>query len=162
MPARLTRQANTRHYSAQRATVGMARTQATTTLRKWRLPISEDDAALVVSELATNAVRMSKPTDQIILHLRWVGTGLLIGVWDSSTKMPTVNTIAELTLDDIAPDPDALEHDDDRAGGRGLPLVQTLATALQVERTHSPIGKWVVALLPAMTIAMQDEHDGAA
>ena len=125
--ATVTSQARTRHYPAQRAIVGMARDQATTMLREWRLPVSVDDAALVISELVTNAIRMSRPTDQITLHLRWIGIGLVIGVWDSSTETPAVGTVGDLTLDDIAPDPGALEDDDDRAGGWGLPLVQARA-----------------------------------
>lgn len=53
----------------------MARNQTITALCKWRLPVSVDDAALVVSELVTNAIRTSEPTDQITLHLRWFGIG---------------------------------------------------------------------------------------
>src|SRR5437868_5664851 len=148
MTATVTRQASTHHYPAQHVNVGMARKQAAATLYEWRLPVSIDDAVLVVSELVTNAIRMSEPTDQVTLHLRWIGIGLVIGVWDSSTTMPTVGTFGELTLDDIASDPGALGYDDDRAGGWGLPLVQMVATAFKVERTSSPIGKWVTAILP--------------
>ncbi|MFI0411185.1 ATP-binding protein [Actinomadura sp. 3N508] len=140
----------------------MARNQTITALCKWRLPVSVDDAALVVSELVTNAIRTSEPTDQITLHLRWFGIGLVIGVWDASTEMPIVGMVRTLAPDDITPDPRALGDDDDRPGGWGLPLVQAVATAFHVERTHSPIGKWVTALLPTTANAIREERDGVA
>ncbi|WP_396452175.1 ATP-binding protein [Actinomadura sp.] len=162
MTATLSVHAKTRHYPAQPVIVAMARDQVITTLRRWHLPVSLDDAELTISELATNAVRTSRPTDRISIHLRQKGLGLLIGVWDASASMPTVATIGDLTLEDIVPDPQALEHENDRTGGWGLPLVHAIAGALQVERTFSPKGKWVIALLPAISIGMEGDRHGAA
>ncbi|WP_131740471.1 ATP-binding protein [Actinomadura roseirufa] len=142
-----TRLAGTRYYPAQRSIVGAARRQVAAMLCEWRLPVSMDDAELTVSELVTNAVRLSGPSDQVAVHLRWIGIGLVIGVWDSSPAMPIASTVGGLTLDDITPDPKALEDDDNRAGGWGLPLVEAVASAFQVERTSSPAGKWVITLL---------------
>lgn len=133
---------STCRYPAKRAIVGAARDQATTAVRDWRLPVSVDDAALVVSELVTNAIRISGPADRVILHLQWIDIGLVIGVWDHSTEMPELNK--------IAPDPGALEHDEDQVGGWGLPLVQAVTAELHVDRTYSPAGKWVTALLNSM------------
>ncbi|WP_147339384.1 ATP-binding protein [Actinomadura spongiicola] len=160
MTTTLTCRARTHHYSAQRSAVGLARDEAAAALREWRVPVSGDDLALVVSELLTNALRVSGPTEQLALHLRWIGTGLTIGVWDSSTEMPTVGAVGDLTLDDIAPDSEALGLDGDRAGGWGLPIVQAVASSLQVARTHSPIGKWVIAVLPVIAVATRNERGG--
>lgn len=155
------RKASILHYPAHPVIVGMARNQAISLIQKWSLPVALDDAALIVSELATNAVRISKPADQVALHLRQVDLGLAIGVWDSFQSPPIASTAGELTLDDTVPDPEALAHDD-RAGGWGLPLVQTLAAEFQVMLTSKPTGKWVTALLPATTKALKDATHGAA
>ncbi|WP_067469532.1 ATP-binding protein [Actinomadura macra] len=162
MTTTVTRCTSTRRFTALSSSVGLARDQIATAVHKWRLPVSLDDAVLVVSELVTNAIRMSRPTDQVILHLRWISIGLVIGVWDSSTTMPTVGALGDLTLDDIVPDPEALGPDDDRTGGWGLPLVQMVAGAFQVERTASPIGKWVIALLPTIVTGMKNQGGGVA
>ncbi|WP_169809350.1 ATP-binding protein [Actinomadura chibensis] len=148
MTVTVTSQVSICHYPAKPTVVGMARDHTSAALRDWRAPVSVDDAVLVVSELVTNAIRISGSTDRVTLRLQWIGHGLVLGVWDGSTEMPTVDTTGDPTLDEIDPDPAALGCGDDRMGGWGLPLVRALTVAFQVERTYSPIGKWVTALLP--------------
>jgi len=151
MTASATRLASTRHYPARLEIVGVARRQAVSALRKWRVPVRHDDLALVMSELLSNAVRMSGLADQIKVSLRWTGAGLAIGVWDSCADLPVLATSP--IPGDITPDPTALD-DGDRVGGWGLQLVQSVATAFQTRRTSSPAGKWVIALLPAASPQM--------
>ena len=92
------------------------------TLTKWGATSSIDDALLVVSELATNAVKVTGITDP---HPRWgarddlkfIGVSLLgfdasivIEVWDCDPHPPTMKN-----------------EDPDAESGRGLQLVTAVA-----------------------------------
>ncbi|MFC8826677.1 ATP-binding protein [Streptomyces sp. NPDC057137] len=103
--------------------VSCARAFAACTLRWWGAAHVMDDALLVVSELVTNAVKATGPrtptptwTDVTAQHilgvqLRVDGLSLYVEVWDSGRE---VIAAGAPTLDD--------------EGGRGLLIVQTLAT----------------------------------
>lgn len=118
--------------------VSCARAFATCTLRRWGAPHATDDALLVVSELVTNAVKAVGPprrsdvtADHILgVQLRLDGTSLYVEVWDSGHEALSAGTP---TLDD--------------EGGRGLLLVQTLATRWGTYRPAAG-GKIVWAELP--------------
>jgi len=80
---------------------------------EWRLASLRDDATLIVSELATNAVRASSALDgrpPVWLRLLSDRADLLIEVWDMSPYAPVI----------ASPDSDALS-------GRGLLLVAGIA-----------------------------------
>nr|BFE30758.1 hypothetical protein GCM10010200_030090 [Actinomadura rugatobispora] len=70
----------------------------------------------------------------------------MVQVWDASDEQPTPRTAIELELDDITPDPNALDegHQSDEIGGLGLPLVMALADEIGIDPTP-PKGKWVWA-----------------
>lgn len=112
-------------------------------LGEWGVGKGADDVVLVVAELVANAVRCAPGREVRVKVGREVG-GVLVAVWDSSDVMPVVRALAE--ADDVVPDPCALEpgHED---GGRGLPIVQALASRCGVRRTE-PCGKWVWAEVP--------------
>ncbi|MBO3752947.1 ATP-binding protein [Streptosporangiaceae bacterium NEAU-GS5] len=98
--------------------VKTARDVTRTTLRKWGLAELSDDAALVASELVTNAVRYALypqgPSDDhpITLMLLRVTPHVLLAVADPSNEVPTPK------------EPDFVsEH------GRGLYIVETYSQA---------------------------------
>ena len=94
-----------------------------------------EDARLVVTELATNAVVHAQSGFEVVVGLR--GRHLEISVDDASSELP-------------AP---ALEVGPDRTGGRGLPIISRLAEQWGVEPT--PAGKriWVrLALDPDRSV----------
>jgi anti-sigma regulatory factor (Ser/Thr protein kinase) len=93
--------------------VPCARLHAVNVLAEWGLGDLADDAALVVSELMTNAVRASAALPArppVLLHLTAAQWSLRVEVHDSSPLEPVLRT----------PDPGA-EH------GRGLAVVMALS-----------------------------------
>lgn len=117
--------------------VSCARAFATRTLRWWGVTHVTDDALLVVSELVTNAVKATGPrtphprwtditADHVLgVQLRLDGPCLYVEVWDSGHETLAARTP---TLDD--------------EGGRGLLLVQTIATRWGTYRP--PVGGKIV------------------
>jgi anti-sigma regulatory factor (Ser/Thr protein kinase) len=105
---------------------GKARRFTTAQLASWGRDDIIDDAALVVSELATNAVVRSD--EPVLLHLVLVDSVLRIEVGDTARG-----------------DPDVAEQSPDRIGGRGLAIVMALSAAWGVG--PSPQGKVVWAAL---------------
>ncbi|WP_345434587.1 ATP-binding protein [Actinoallomurus vinaceus] len=93
------------------------------------------DAELIISELATNAVKAA-PGKLIKVMITRVGAESVLSVWDPAPEFPAVNA-----------DPFAdLEDDDfDHNGGRGLLLVRSLAIAWGCTATPDQGGKWVWA-----------------
>ncbi|GII78980.1 ATP-binding protein [Sphaerisporangium rufum] len=101
----------------QADSVKTARDVTRTTLRGWGLPEIGDDAALVVSELVTNAVRYTRHSivrageHPITLTLLRLAPHVLLAVSDPSDEAP------------VAKEPDFVsEH------GRGLYIVDTYST----------------------------------
>lgn len=111
-------------------------------LSKWQAALIEDDVLLVASELVTNAISATgvlteKPTwDELerlgLVHVRLVGLrdSVVVEVWDVSDEPPRLQRVG-----------------DDAEGGRGLFLVQQLATRWGSYRTTG--GKAVWAQLAA-------------
>ncbi|WP_159766054.1 ATP-binding protein [Streptomyces sp. HM190] len=106
-------------------------------LRLWQLEEHVETATLIMSELATNAVRASnesdpQPTDDVVIggQLRAIETSLFVEVWDRTSTTP------------VRKDPDQGAE-----GGRGLLLVD--AVAKQWNIYHPSVGgKIVWAELP--------------
>lgn len=127
---------------ATRTTPGQVRTLVGFRLTEWGLLAIADDVQLVASELVTNALR-STPDREIRVRLTREPGSVLLGVWDSSDELPMARPMAEPSLDELVPDPRALEVGHDAGtGGRGLPIVEALSTRCGVDRTR-PHGKWV-------------------
>lgn len=82
-----------------------------------------EDARLVVSELVGNAVRHARPLADGTMHVAWVAgpTGLDIAVTDGGA----------LTT------PERTEVDHSALAGRGLSIIETLASRWWVESTRS-------------------------
>ncbi|MEV5824296.1 ATP-binding protein [Spirillospora sp. NPDC052242] len=122
--------------------VGLARTLAGARLQKWGCFHISDDALLIVSELVTNAARQT-PHEEIRFQLSRDVGGVVIAVWDSSPEVPRrPEPVVELTLDDL----DACGGGFEDGGGRGLSIVQTLASHCGVTKDPNG-GKWVWARL---------------
>jgi signal transduction histidine kinase len=92
-----------------------ARAATKRVLPRWRLAALLDPVLLVVSELVGNAVRHGRPP--VDLRLRKAGQGVRVAVHD----------------DDSAP-PTAVEATRDAESGRGLLLVDALASESGVEQ----------------------------
>lgn len=100
-----------------------------------------DDALLIATELVTNAAKAT-PGMPIRVRMSRDRGEVVLAVWDSSDRTPTVNPPQAATLDGLDVSP---EHWDDN-GGWGLPIVAALATDCGYE--HEPSGgKWVWARL---------------
>ncbi|TDC79429.1 ATP-binding protein [Actinomadura sp. 7K507] len=122
--------------------VGRVRSLVDFQLGDWGLSRMAADMCLIASELVTNALECA-PGREIRVRLRREPEGVLLGVWDPSDEMPVVHALDELTLADVAPDPDALDPGHEAGTcGRGLPIVEALSSEWQVEKT-APHGKWV-------------------
>jgi anti-sigma regulatory factor (Ser/Thr protein kinase) len=101
--------------------VPCARLHTVSVLAEWGLGDLADDAALVISELMTNAVRASAALPArppVLLHLTAGQRSLRVEVHDSSPSEPVL----------CAPDPGA-EH------GRGLAVVAALSARYGSQRT---------------------------
>ncbi|TYK50943.1 ATP-binding protein [Actinomadura decatromicini] len=113
-------------------------------LLEWRMREIVDDVLLIADELVANAVQ-STPDRDIHVRFRRAVTVVEFAVWDSSAELPVLRPVVEMTLDDVLPDPCALEPG--RAdGGRGLHIVRALASDCGVRKTE-PTGKWVWAAI---------------
>jgi anti-sigma regulatory factor (Ser/Thr protein kinase) len=130
------------------AAPGFARTLMERRLNKWGYSHIVDDALLVTAEMVTNAAQAT-PGEEITLLCRWEANAVLVEVWDSSPEPPVPAPMIELTLDNL----DLAEADFDTNGGRGLHIVQALATEwghrfdpIDPATGHS-CGKWVWARL---------------
>ncbi|MEV0888828.1 ATP-binding protein [Streptomyces microflavus] len=115
-------------------------------LSKWQAALIEDDVLLVASELVTNAVTVTgvlpKPPawDELerlgLVHVRLVGLSdsVVVEVWDVSDEPPRLQRVG-----------------DDAEGGRGLLLVQELATRWGSYRTTGGKAVWAqVAVRPPL------------
>lgn len=108
-----------REFTAELASVRLARQFATEALRGWELAALVDPVTLIVSELATNAVVHAR--SPFSLRLELAPTALRIEVADCGSGLPNL----------VAPDPTG-------AGGRGLLLVAQLSVAWGVEAGSPP------------------------
>lgn len=130
-------------WSRHRSCVGMARRELGTALAGWGLSELEDSAALVLTELLSNAVRHARVAGRQI-ETRFVARpdGLRIEVHDASPDPPEPRT----------PEPES-------CGGRGLILVDALADTWGVSERNGP-GKIVWADLSLTSQANEGRSDG--
>jgi serine/threonine-protein kinase RsbW len=113
-------------------TVGRAREELARTLCSWELGHLEDTAALVLSELVTNAVRHAKSPRGRLIETRYCrqGDGVRIEVHDANSSQPVLRH--------------ACEWDD---GGRGLALVDILTAHRWGVSSRTGTGKLVWAVV---------------
>lgn len=101
-------------------------------LWEWRLTGLSENAELAVSELLTNAVDVSYPSEDILPVRLWLlsdGARLLILVWDGSPQPPL-----------------PVYTSDEMENGRGLMLVEAVCTRWDWYQTPDLAGKTVWAL----------------
>ncbi|MFF8810690.1 ATP-binding protein [Streptomyces pactum] len=112
--------------------VGEARRRVLTRLREWGVDQeTRENAELVVSELFTNAVRHTT-SEQVRCEVRLTGSRLRLEVADQGCARTV---------------PRARRPGADQEGGRGLMLVEALATAWGVQPHDGDPGRTVWALL---------------
>ena len=102
---------------------GEARRQVQALIRAWDVPVDPDVAALLTSELVTNAIR-HEPGPTITVAITCSSEDLRVDVHDTSRRLPV--------LADVPADAEA---------GRGLMLVVTLSSDWGICR--DPAGKAV-------------------
>ncbi len=124
------------------ASVRAARRLVVRAVRDWSLPHLDDAAALLTSELVTNAV----------LHART----------DLSIEVARHDGVVRVTVRDGSPEqPRRRRHGVSAGTGRGLGLLATLATAWGSEPSGPPHRKAVWFELPVDPAALPDPGDGA-
>ncbi|WP_433181410.1 ATP-binding protein [Actinoallomurus sp. CA-150999] len=131
------------HLPASQALSFTATESTVPAIRRWvSIVIGEfgrhdrcSDAELIISELATNAVKAA-PGKLIKVMITRDGEGSVLSVWDPSPELPEVGSDPLADLDD---------DDFDHNGGRGLLLVAAAATAWGCTPTPDQGGKWVWA-----------------
>ena len=109
--------------TASPAAAGEARSQVRAAIRAWDIPVEEDIAVLLTSELVTNAIG-HEAGESITLAVTCSFGQLRVDVYDTSRTFPV--------LVDAAADAEA---------GRGLMLVASLSASWGICRT--PAGKAV-------------------
>jgi anti-sigma regulatory factor (Ser/Thr protein kinase) len=110
-------------FPAESASVPRARRVAAGWLASVGAPVPvTQDVELVLSELVTNAVRASRPGDEIRVELTGEARGWGVAVSDSAGRF--VPPATEAVLDPWA------------VGGRGLRVVSEVAGPLTVEQDH--------------------------
>ena len=122
------------------AAAGEARRRVRAAIRSWPVPVEEDVALLLTSELVTNAVR-HEPGQAVMLVISCSSDRLRVDVHDTSPSWPAVADVPA-----------------DAETGRGLLLVATLSDEWGFYRT--PAGKAVYFTL-AFEAAKADETDKA-
>jgi anti-sigma regulatory factor (Ser/Thr protein kinase) len=95
-------------------------------LPAWQLPELKADAELIVTEIVTNAYRHAPGTDSFELELIRRTDGIRISLADGNSVRPM---IAELRNDAVS--------------GRGMALVEALATGWGAEDHHGGKRVWV-------------------
>jgi anti-sigma regulatory factor (Ser/Thr protein kinase) len=116
---------------ADLAAAAVARSVVEDTIRAWRVPVDQDVAVLLTSELVTNAVTHGTPTAGtiVLLTVACDVSGLRVDVHDGSGDLPVLDT----GLLDEGPA--------EAETGRGLLLVTSLSAEWGFYRT--PTGKAV-------------------
>jgi anti-sigma regulatory factor (Ser/Thr protein kinase) len=113
--------------------VPCARLHARQVLFEWGLSLFSKDAELLVSELVTNAIQASRSAERIPPVGLWLladRSRLLIQVWDSNPEPPA------------RMEPDGIEE-----SGRGLLLVEAIASKWDWQQNKDRGGKTVWALM---------------
>ncbi|WP_411144907.1 ATP-binding protein [Streptomyces sp. x-80] len=126
--------------------VAWARRHTVDVLQRWRFPSDGIEVArLVISELATNAIRhaqsagATEPTDSGSM-----GLGIIVlGLW------PTDDGIILAVSDPDPRPPTPRPHDASATEGRGLVLIQAMADRWGYSPAQIPPGKIVWAEVPA-------------
>jgi anti-sigma regulatory factor (Ser/Thr protein kinase) len=106
------------------SSAGIARFALTASCRTWGVPDLADAASLVLSELVTNAVVHARTP--LVVLARFTAGDLTLAVADGSPSLPAV-----------------LPPDDEREGGRGMSVIESLGTTWGFQRTALGKVVWV-------------------
>ena len=122
-------------FGALPSAVPCARLHARLLLAEWGLSRLSDQVELVVSELLTNAVAAARSLEWASAVRLWLladTAWILVAVWDANPRLP------------VRADPGELAE-----SGRGLQLVEAIASRWDACATRQPGGKIVRALIAA-------------
>ncbi|WP_019056686.1 ATP-binding protein [Streptomyces prunicolor] len=119
-------------FEAAPAEVRLLRRAAVTQLARWGTPVAEDEAELLVTELATNVVKHVGEGVSATLILEWRGERLRLEVHDTSRVLPTPSAA-----------------DGDSECGRGLHLLAALAVDWGTVLTAVGKAVWCEILISA-------------
>ncbi|MGW7098390.1 ATP-binding protein [Streptomyces sp. NPDC054838] len=123
--------------------VAWARRHTVDVLRSWRFPAEGTEVArLLVSELATNAIRHTRRPDTVGPDPAGLGT-ILLRLW------PAHAGIVLLVGDNDPHPPTPRTPSDSATGGRGLLLTSAMASRWGYYPRHPHPGKFVWAEIPA-------------
>ena len=117
------------------ASVGRARRLVAGAMREWQLEHLEEPAALLVSELVTNAVLHART--QVCVEVQRTAAVVRVVVSDGSRRLPRQR-----------------RHDVTAATGRGLGLLQVLAHRWGSEDAPEPYAKAVWFELPVARVVL--------
>jgi anti-sigma regulatory factor (Ser/Thr protein kinase) len=114
----------TRAFAGESSALSGARQFVTETLRSWSLDQIVDDASVIVSELATNAILHAQ--SDFVVGLVWDGDTVRMSVRDASPLLPVIR----------APSPTTIS-------GRGLILIKALSANWGTESVDGGKEVWV-------------------
>jgi anti-sigma regulatory factor (Ser/Thr protein kinase) len=103
-----------RSFQCRSSALGAARQFVIDALGAWRLDEIADDASIVVSELATNALLHAR--SDFTVELSWADDTVRLSVRDASPLLPVVRNPSPTTI-----------------AGRGLVLISAIATSWGTE-----------------------------
>lgn len=106
------------------------------------------DAALVLAELVSNALKYAKPLGDGSLHLQW-------GYWDDSLHV-------QVTDGGATTEPDVKEPEPTATSGRGLAIVDAISAAWGVERGPARTTVWVMLRARGALRAAGRQRPGSA
>lgn len=124
--------------TAHALSVRVPRKLAEIALDNWDLGHLKDKAAIILSELATNAARIV-PGTEIEVGVRWRDGWVRLEIWDESPDIPSVPTALSL----------------DSEGGRGLWLSSHLADKFGIDPRPGG-GKTIWAMLQCEATEITD------
>lgn len=132
-------------FGALPGAVPCARLHARLVLAEWGLSRLSDQVELVVSELLTNAVAAARSLEWVSAVRLWLladTAWILIAVWDANPRLPV-----RVDADELA------------ESGRGLHLVEAIASQWDAYATRQPGGKIVRAVIAAESPRERDGDD---
>ena len=125
------------HVPHEQVSAAQVRWRMAADLHAARVTVAEaDDALLILSELITNAVRHARPLPNGSLRVSWAISSTQIGVSVTDGGSSTAPVATAATMSAI--------------GGRGLHIVNLIASSWDVTRGDEGTTVWAIISRPAL------------